>query len=242
MRKSLRKEKLTLNNYVIAEELHEAKVLWIKQNQIELKRKGDYKELKKNLSLREDEEGVIRSYGRYKHANIPFDNKAPIMLNRDHRLAEIIVNYCHSKVLHRGVKQTLTELRSKYWITKGRSFVKKILRPCTICKRYNARPFHYPEHSDLPSFRFEGSNPFRTTGVDYLGPLFCSPVFGEDDSLYKTWVVIYTCASSRAFVLDVVHNGQSQSFINSLSRFISRRGCPSTILSDNGSVFTADDT
>lgn len=118
----MRKEKLTLNNYVIAEELHEAKVLWIKQNQIELKRKGDYKELKKNLSLREDEEGVIRSYGRYKHANIPFDNKAPIMLNRDHRLAEIIVNYCHSKVLHRGVKQTLTELRSKYWITKGRSF------------------------------------------------------------------------------------------------------------------------
>lgn len=164
------------------------------------------------------------------------------MLNRDHRLAEIIVNYCHSKVLHRGVKQTLTELRSKYWITKGRSFVKKILRPCTICKRYKARPFHYPEHSDLPSFRFEVYNPFRTTGVDYLGPLFCSPVFGEDDSLYKTWVVIYTCASSRAFVLDVVHNGQSQSFINSLSRFISRRGCPSTILSDNGSVFTADDT
>ena len=29
-----------------------------------------------------------------------------------------------SKVLHRGVKDTLTELRSRYWITKGRQEAK----------------------------------------------------------------------------------------------------------------------
>ena len=52
------------------------------------------------------------------------------MLSRNNNLAELLVLYYHLKVLHRGVKQTLTELRSKYWITSGRSFVKKIINPC----------------------------------------------------------------------------------------------------------------
>ena len=46
----------------------------------------------------------------------------------------------------------------------------------------------------------------------------------------------------RGVVLDLVHDGQAKTFINSCIRFISRRGCPQEILSDNGSVFTADET
>ena len=52
-------------------------------------------------------------------------------------------------------------------------------------------------------------------------------------------MVLYTCASSRGVVLDLVPDSAKE-FVNSLRRYIARRGCPQEILSDNGSAFTAD--
>jgi len=79
-------------------------------------------------------------------------------------------------------------------------------------------------------------------GVDYFGPLLCKNVYQndlEDDEIFKCYGVIYTCATSRGVIIDLVPDANAESFILSLSRFISRRGCPKQILSDNGSVFTA---
>ena len=60
--------------------------------------------------------------------------------------------------------------------------------------------------------------------------------------MYKCYIVIYTCASTRVVVLDLVPDASAETFINSLSKFISRRGCPQIMLSDNGSPFIADIT
>ena len=43
-------------------------------------------------------------------------------------------------------------------------------------------------------------------------------------------------------ILDVVPDGSVEIFIDSLKKFISRRGCPAKILSDNGGVFVANIT
>ena len=61
-----------------------------------------------------------------KNAKNPFDSKAPIMLDRNHKLTELLILYSHQKVLYHGVKQTLTKFRQQYWITRGRSCVKKL--------------------------------------------------------------------------------------------------------------------
>ena len=178
-----------------------------------------------------------------KYANIPDHVKAPIMLSKEHHLTVLIVWYCHSKVMHRGVKQTLNEIRTNYWITRGRSFVKKVLSPCTLCKRLNGRPYVYPAHSDLPNLRYDDRYPFASTGVDYLGPLYVLPVYGSDnEKLYKAYIVLYTCASTRAIILEVVNSCNTKNFIQSLRRFMARRGCPSLIISDNGASFVADET
>ena len=44
------------------------------------------------------------------------------------------------------------------------------------------------------------------------------------------------------FSVDVVPDGSSETFINSLRKFICRRGCPARILLDNWGVFVADIT
>ena len=63
--------------------------------------------------------------------------------------------------------------------------------------------------------------------------LFVSFVWGD---------TIYIYASSRGIALDVVPNLDSVSFIRSFLRFISRRGCPNNVISDNGKNFVSVET
>ena len=60
--------------------------------------------------------------------------------------------------------------------------------------------------------------------------------------MFKCYVVLYTCASTRGVVLDLIHNETAKTFFNSLTRFIARRGCPAVVLSDNDAFFVATET
>ena len=55
--------------------------------------------------------------------------------------------------------------------------------------------------------------------------------------MYKAYIVLYTCASSRAVLLDLAVDATSETFIRSFKRFMSRRGIPGTMISDNGKTF-----
>ena len=48
--------------------------------------------------------------------------------------------------------------------------------------------------------------------------------------MYKCWLVLVTCASSRAVYLDLVSDCSSLQCIASLKRFIARYGAPETII------------
>ena len=63
----------------------EAKLLWLRDSKSQLKRGKNYLEIKNTLNLHEGDM-LIRSYSRLKNARIPFDSKAPIMLDRNHKL------------------------------------------------------------------------------------------------------------------------------------------------------------
>ena len=51
----------------------------------------------------------------------------------------------------------------------------------------------------------------------------------------KKYGVIFTCLTMRANHLEIVHNVDTNSFINALRRFISRRGNPEEVRCDDGS-------
>ena len=53
----------------------------------------------RNLKLKHDS-GMLRLYSMFKNINVPFDMKMPIFININDKLAELIGNYGHSKVLH----------------------------------------------------------------------------------------------------------------------------------------------
>ena len=64
----------------------------------------------------------------------------PILLDKDHYLTRLIVTDAHVRVIHNGVKETLTELRSEYWLVKGRQLVRKLIHSCTVCKKEEGKP------------------------------------------------------------------------------------------------------
>ena len=65
-------------------------------------------------------------------------------------------------------------------------------------------------------------------------------MFSSDSStMHKLWVTLYTCASSRALLLDLVPSKSSSDFIKSFKRSISRRGVPNNVISDGGSNFVS---
>ena len=138
--------------------------------------------------------------------------------------------------MHSGVKAILTELRSQFWILKGRNVVKTILRRCTVCRRFEGNPYCAPPPPPLPSFCLEEALPFMHTGVDFAGSLY---VRQPDGTSSKTWICLYTCCVIRAVHLDLVLDLSTAAFIRSLKRFASCRGLATKMVSDNGKTFKA---
>ena len=53
----------------------------------------------------------------------------------------------------------------------------------------------------------------------------------------KSYVVLFTCLTTRACHLELTPDLTDGSFLNSLERFISRRGIPGTLVTDNAKYF-----
>ena len=185
-----------------------------------------------------DDDGIWRCGGRLSNADIPYQTRHPILLPRDHYLTTLIVRRAHQRVLHNGVKDTLSEVRFRYWIVKGRAFVKKMIHHCIVCRKLEGKPFLGPSPPPLPSFRLTEDPPFTYTGVDFTGPLHIKKLHSAGG--HKVWICLYTCCAVRAVHLNIVPNMTTTTFIHSLKHFSSRRGLlPKHFVSDNGQTIKA---
>ena len=185
-----------------------------------------------NLFLDDDE--ILRCRSRINNASISDASKRPILMPRDHNYTNLIILESHEAVFHNGLRETLNHVRTQYWILRGREAVKKVIRPCVICKRAEGLPFASCVLPDLPRFRVDDNAPFSHTGLDFAGPLL---VTGKNGDVMKCYVCLYTCLSTRAVHLELVEGLDVESFIRSFRRFCARRGLPATLLSDNAKTF-----
>ena len=134
----------------------------------------------------------------------------------------------HISCIPQQVKETLTEVRSKYWIVRGRSLARAIIHRCTTCKRFEGGPFNGPPPPPLPEFRVKEDPAFTYTGVDFAGPL--SAWNGPSRSASKVLICVFTCLVTRGVHLDIVCDLSTDTFLRCLKRFAARRGLPSQVL------------
>ena len=183
-----------------------------------------------------NEEGLMSVGGRISEADEDI-SKHPYILSYKHPLVEKLVRYYHEKA-HVGTEWTLALIRKKFWITKARIVIKRVLKDCVTCRKLFRKPM-VQRMAELPKERLEAfQSPFTNVGLDCFGPFFVK--MGR--ATVKRYGCIFTCLNIRAIHLEKLNTLETDSFINGFRRFISRKGTPSKLWSDNGTNFVGAET
>ena len=127
-------------------------------------------------------------------------------------------------------------VRQNFWIRTGRQRVKKVLKKCFICNYIQRHPLNPTEVAALPSVRVSCEHAFENVNVDFVGPLYYKV---SNNEMKKCYILLFTCAVSRATHLELTTDVGTDSVILALWRFIRRRGKPNHIIRDNFKSFKA---
>ena len=105
--------------------------------------------------------------------------------------------------------------------------VRRVIGNCVLFKKRNAL-VGQQLMADLPLGRLQVNEPpFLHVEIDYFGSFLGKQGRSQ----------VKSCLSMRAVQLKLVHNLTTDSFLQALRRFISRKGKPQQIYSDNGTNF-----
>ncbi|MCG7879158.1 MAG: reverse transcriptase domain-containing protein [Candidatus Thiodiazotropha endolucinida] len=189
--------------------------------------------LQTQLGVYVDDDGILRCKGRLEYSSLTEAARHPILLPNKGKLTHLIIESVHKQLLHSGVSQTLSKLRYRFWVPKGRATVRKVINNCLVCRRTEGGPYKMPPMAQLPPGRVSKSTPFSQTGLDYMGPLYIK----EENQTKKVWVCLFTCMVTRAVHIEMVADMSTNAFLNCFRRFIASRGTPNEIVCDNAMHF-----
>lgn len=65
-------------------------------------------------------------FGRITSENFTFDERFPIVLYHDGKLARLLLRDAHKRTLHGGTQQMLQLVRQQFWIFRSRQMAKSI--------------------------------------------------------------------------------------------------------------------
>ncbi|XP_076037347.1 uncharacterized protein LOC143022849 [Oratosquilla oratoria] len=195
---------------------------------------SDDKNLIYQRGLKLDEQGLIRCQPPHAATHHEYGRAPPLLLHPKCPLWSRIVLHQHRLALHTNTATLHVLLRRDYWVSRQRQTIKSLLRQCLHCRRVQSPPFRFPPPARLHPNRVHFSTPFSTTGVDFTGAIKL-----KQSHVDAAYVVIFTCASIRALVLEVVTSLSVADFLRALRRFAARVGMPHSFVSDNAANFGA---
>ena len=111
--------------------------------------------------------------------------------------------------------------------------VKKVNKSCQRCTNLSAKPLPAAATAALPECRVKSGHAFETVGVDFARPFYCS----NGKKTIKTYIALFTCATTRAVHIEPVTDMSVKIFKQSLKSLITRRGMSSIIISGNAHTF-----
>lgn len=118
--------------------------------------------LSRNLYL--DNKGLFRCSGMFENIGLEEGARRPILLLLKDYFTRLDIENVHKECLHSGVSQNLARVRYRFWIPKGRSTVKSVVRLSLICKRHEGGPYIMAQMAPLPASRIQESPVFSNRG------------------------------------------------------------------------------
>lgn len=224
--KNIKKPKLErCYSTLTVEEIEEAELMLLRSIQLEVFVSINNPVLKR-LRPQLDEKGLIRVTTRLLQREDTDSFKHPIVLPSKHPVVHSLILEQHKRASHAGVHTLISQLQENFWILQCRRTIRQVLNKCISCRRFEATKAEVLP-APLPENRIKNAAAFEITGIDLGGPLYLRN--GE-----KTWFVLFTCAVVRAVHLELVQSLTTETFCLAFRRFVSRRGRPLYVYSDNG--------
>ena len=94
---------------------------------------------------------------------------------------------------------------------------------------------------DLPAHRVIPGRAFAKTGCNFAGPMQFKTRSGRGAKTEKVWICYFVCLATKACHIEPVTALSTDALLAAFRWFISRRGKPSDLHSDNGSNFHGAD-
>ncbi|XP_068743864.1 uncharacterized protein [Montipora capricornis] len=179
------------------------------------------------------EDGVVKCKGRINNADLSGDTRNPILLPPKHEFVRLIIKSAHESVKHCGIRDTLTLIRERFWILRDREAVKQVIKKMCNLVEIDETSYKSQSSPGLPCERVSEDPPFTHVGLDFVCPLNVDSGNPDEEISTKVYLCLFTCASTRAVHLELCKSLNVQDFLLVFRRFISRRGLPATLTSDN---------
>ena len=159
-----------------------------------------------------------------------------ILLPYGHTFSRLYAEHIHNRG-HLGVLSTASKIRAKFWIIKLLKLVKSIRTNCVICKKLDKK-LNEQIMGKLPIERLKPAPAWTYTALDLFGPFKIKDEV-KKRTTGKAYGIIFNCLGTRAVHIDISPDYSTEKFLMVLRRFVSIRGYPSKIYSDNGSQLVA---
>lgn len=183
-----------------------------------------------NLYLSED--GLLRvksKFGKQMHTIFP------VLLPKTSHLTDLIILNVHQVYNHCGAHQLLRHLRAEFYVLGFFSLIRKLLKRCIVCRRFNARTIKLNQ-SDYRSLRVTPiATPFANIYIDYAGP-FIVKLSGTQ---IKVWLLVVTCMWCRAINICICRSADTVDFLKAMQLHVYEFGIFSTCVSDLGTQLKA---
>ena len=156
------------------------------------------------------------------------------VLDRYSPVAYSIMKYCHEKLTHHG--GSISSVRKSYeiaFILQATSLATEIRNNCVFCKRYRAKTVEVEFGAVDPS-RYKVAPAFTTTVIDIFGPVDARCGYGNHKSPLKMWAVVYKCPTTLAVAAYCMQGYDTESFLSTFTRHVSRYGIPAKVKIDAG--------
>ena len=215
---------------VKSDELTVDEILQAKQTLIMIAQKSlGERSLYQNLSPFVDTDGIVRVGGRVEKSEVSYDQMHPVLLPHDHPISKLIVIDTH-KFGHPAPASTSARIRKRYWIIGVQRLARSVIYRCIFCRQVRAKT-EDQYMSSLPATRLIPAPPFTHCAIDLFGPY---KVRIRPRVMMPVWGVIITCLGTRAVHCDIVLDYSAPELIQTLRRFLSLRGTPVSMMSDQG--------
>ena len=182
-------------------------------------------------------------------STIPFDTTNPIVLPKC-KWGEQLLLEIHQDRYHCSQRQTFNEMKKRFWMLGGFSYVKEKVRKLCLTPRCRFRQYESPKMSPLPEIRMDKAVAWRHVGVDYIGPIVVKHDCNEKQygqqkcashDMHKVWGAVFTCMTSRSVNVELIKSCTTVDFLGAFRRHVADHGRPDTFYSDQAKNFTAAD-